>query len=130
MSREDMQALKSLLDELPTYASAASKAKVADEIAVGQRFKLYMLFGAKTTFSVENVCGDNAYLVNGAGSIAIFEKHNDGWYDTYVRVSARAIEALGAVIRHPKLPPDLQSIGRDVSPEELDAAMDHGLNNA
>ena len=33
-------------------------------------------------------------------------------------------------MKAPKLPPDLPSIGREVSPEELDAAMEHSLNNA
>lgn len=33
-------------------------------------------------------------------------------------------------MKSPKLPPDLPSRGREVSEEELDAAMVHGLNNA
>ncbi len=89
MSREDMQKLLDRLDKLPTSISALSQVKVADEIAVGQEFELYMLFGGKTTFFVEVIVGDNACLSNHAGAIAMFERRGNGWYDTYIRLGGR-----------------------------------------
>lgn len=73
----------------PVFVFASTK--VADDITVGQKFKLDMLFGGPETFSVTKIDGKSARLISDYGTHTFLSKKEDGWHDSRIRIGAEAL---------------------------------------